>query len=111
MIGKGRVIESDLFDIAKRLKEIDASYFVFYRYKTKRYEVHSTRQRGNSLCFVVPYEKLDGRVLSYALRSRIERVEEFLLETERENEKIRQAEILKAREKAEKRIDDVRRKL
>ena len=110
MIGKGRVIESDLYDIAKRLKEIDPSYFVFYRYKSKRYEVHSNEQRGNSLCFVVPYDKLDGRVLSYALRTRRERAEEFLQEMERQNALKRAEEIRKARLTAEKMLEENRRR-
>ncbi len=110
MIGRGRVIGWDLYDIAKRLKEIDPSYFVYYRYETKKYEVHSSSQRGNSLCFVVPYKTLDGRVLSYALRSRRERAEEFLKEIEKENAKISLQELSKRKKDAEITLERIRRK-
>lgn len=65
-----RHITDDLYFIASRLKEIDPSYFVVYNLLKSRYEVHSKEQRGNTLCFVVPYDRLDARTIEYAKRTR-----------------------------------------
>jgi hypothetical protein len=81
----GRVIEWDLYSVADRIKEIDAAYFVFFNYAAKRFEVHSKRQRGNTLALVLPYDRLDKRSVDYVLRTRVERIAEVIKETEREN--------------------------
>ncbi len=65
-----RAVTDDLYFIASRLKEIDPTYYVVYNLDKSRYEVHSDEQRGNSLCFVVPYGELDARTLDYAARTR-----------------------------------------
>ncbi len=65
-----RPVTDDVFFISSRLKEIDPSYYVVYNLLKSRYEVHSKEQRGNTLCFVVPYDRLDARTLEYAARTR-----------------------------------------
>lgn len=70
MTGRRIKITDDVFFIASRLKEVDPTYYVVYDPDRRRYEVHSDGQRGNSLCFVVPYDRLDARTIDYALRTR-----------------------------------------
>ncbi|MBR6788459.1 MAG: hypothetical protein IKM44_01480 [Clostridia bacterium] len=65
-----RPVTDDLYFIASRLKEIDPTYYVVYNLIKLRYEVHSKEQRGNTLCFVVPYGNLDARTIEYAKRTR-----------------------------------------
>lgn len=65
-----REVTDDLYMIASRLKEVDPTYYVVYNLKRKRYEVHSKEQRGDTLCFVVPYDGLDARTVEYAKRTR-----------------------------------------
>ena len=65
-----RPVTDDLYFIASRLKEIDDTYRVVYNVRRGRYEVHSDAQKGNTLCFVVPYPVLDARTLNYAARTR-----------------------------------------
>lgn len=103
MIGLGYVVENDLFDVSRRIKEIDQSYFVFYNYEKRRYEVHSTAQRGDSLAVVIPFDRLDARAVDRVRRTRSENVARLIEETERhnkllENEKIRRAVKLAERE-------------
>lgn len=88
-------IKTDLFDIAKRLKEIDNHYKLYYNNKLKRYEVHAY----GALQCVVPYKYLDARTLLHIRKTRIENREVFLKELEEENlikEKIQQ---IKAKDK------------
>jgi hypothetical protein len=82
------IIVNDLFDIADRLKEIDSSYLVLFNTNTKKYEVHSTLQGQSSLCFIVPFDKLDARTIDYAKKTRVQNLEKLETEIEENNKKI-----------------------
>lgn len=85
MIGTARIISDDMFGIADRLKGIDDSYFILYNYVKKRYEIHSSDQRGGTLALVVPYPELDARTVELVRSSRRERIDEIIKETEKHN--------------------------
>lgn len=78
-------IESDVFFIVERIKQIDCSYEIYYNLHDKCYEVHSNEQRGTSYCFKVPYDVLDERVLWYTMRTRVENRDKILQEIEKDN--------------------------
>ena len=92
MIGKGRVIEHDLFSIAQRLKEIDPNYFVYYCYKKMRFEVHNKSQCGNTLALVLPFNTLDARTIMHVNNTRIERLSILLKDMELRNKKLEEQE-------------------
>lgn len=106
MIGKGYIVNDDLYFVARRLKEIDGTYFVFYNYKKRKYEVHSSGQRGNTLALTVPYGVLDARTVELVRKTRSGRIKQLLAETETENALInlkrRREELKHAENKAEK---------
>lgn len=89
----GRVIDDDLFGVARRLKGIDDGYFVFLNYKTGKFEIHNRRDSPSTLCLVLPYETLDERTVNKVLYTRAERVEKIVADMERENRR-REARIL-----------------
>lgn len=111
MIGNGRVVEDDLFSIVKRLKEIDSTYFVVENYKTKRFEVHSFAQRGNSLALALPYKVLDFRTINHVLKTRRERQDELYKEMELNNAKKEKEELNKIIKKAEREVENAYGKL
>lgn len=78
-------IEGDPYFIAQRLKEIDDSYEVYFNLEVGKYEVHSNQQVKGSFCFRLPFEILDERTLSHALRTRIENRDKIIAEIERQN--------------------------
>ncbi|MCH5164002.1 MAG: hypothetical protein J1F36_03210 [Clostridiales bacterium] len=84
MIGLYQTIKGDLFDIARRLKEVDKDYFVVYSYRDHRYEVHNRGNKGNTFCFSAP--SLDERVVIRARRTRRERIAQLMREIEAGNE-------------------------
>lgn len=88
MIGNGRVIDDDLFGIARRLKSIDDGYYILLNYKTGKFEVHNGKCAPRTLCLVLPFETLDERTVRKVNMTRAERVEELLREAERDNEKL-----------------------
>ena len=55
-------IEDDVFEIVKRLKEIDDGYFVLYDTCKNRFEVHNYYQE-NTYCLMCPYDVLDDRLI------------------------------------------------
>lgn len=78
----------DLFGVERRLKEIDSTYEVFYNAKLKRFEVYAMRFGKRFLAIVSPFESLDIRLVSYARKTRVERVYDLCREMEEENEKV-----------------------
>ena len=88
-------VECDTFFIAKRLKDIDQSYEVYYNLSTQSYEVHSTEQAFNSYCFKVPYPNLDERAIVYAQRTRMANRDKIIAEIERDNYLLEQKNIKK----------------
>ncbi len=80
----GRVIEDDMFGVARRLKEIDSGYFVFLNYKTGKFEVHNSRS-SPTLCLVLPFDKLDERTVNRVRYTRAERAEAIIAEMDRQN--------------------------
>lgn len=78
-------IENDVFDITKRLKEIDKSYCVKFNTGANRFEVHSSEQKKGSYCFTIPYGQLDERTLDYAQKTRFENFEKIMQEIEKDN--------------------------
>lgn len=76
-------IESDLFDIADRLKEIDAGYELYFNTLKNRYEVFA---RG-VLQVAVPFGKLDARTLLHVRSTRLERADELLKQIDWQNKR------------------------
>jgi len=82
------LIKNDVFDIASRLKEIDNSYYIIFNPEKKRFEVHSSEIGKSSLCFVVPFDRLDKRTIDYALKTRVQNIKKLEKEIEENNKKI-----------------------
>ncbi len=81
-------IEHSLYDIPKRLEEIDSDLFVCLNTKTQRFEVHSLGNKGTTFCFSVPYDELDVRTIEVFRRSNLKTrsIKEIIWEMDRENE-------------------------
>ena len=78
----------DVFDVEKRIREIDPNYRVFFNVQKSRFEVHNLAQGVDSLCLVSPYAELDHRLIKLVRHSRVERASEIFEEIEKENEKL-----------------------
>lgn len=67
------VVESNVYHIPERLREIDPGYFVVYNHKDKEFEVHHKEQIGGTFCLSIPYPELDYRTIQRVRETRIER--------------------------------------
>lgn len=104
------LIGDDLFGIAKRLKRIDDGYFLVYNRDTKKYEVHNSKNVGNTLSLVSPFETLDIRLVHLVRKTRVERFSEIIKEMDEENEKIEKSRKEKIKDNATERLKDALRK-
>lgn len=88
-------IEEDLFDIAHRLREVDARYELYRNRKLNRFEIHAC----GALQIAVPFDRLDARTVELARKTRVERARNILEDMERHNAKLKETEQKRAREK------------
>ena len=79
-------ITNDLYDISSRLRSVNDDYRLYYNAQKHRYEVHSATR--NTLQFVVPYDELDARTISYALYSRVENAERIFADIDKNNARV-----------------------
>ena len=100
--GEGYEVTADLYDIARRLREIDPDYRVWYSYRKHKYEIHNVGQRGDTYALTVPYGELDERTLRLVRRTRAENAAEFIREIERKNAALRKEKVRKVAECAAK---------
>jgi hypothetical protein len=56
------VFSGGCYDITRRIREQDPSYFIVWNLRKQRYEVHTLNNKGNTFAFVVPNNRLDARV-------------------------------------------------
>lgn len=80
-------IKNDVFDIARRIKQIDSGYFLCFNTKTKNFEVHNKKQK-HTFCLIVPDKQIDCRVLSHVLKTRRENIDKILAEIDKHNQEL-----------------------
>ena len=85
-------IKNDMFDICRRLKNIDSTYFILYDKIRGKYELHSTAQL-DTYCATIPYNRLDKITIDFALKTRRENIKRLILEMEENNKKLEEKEI------------------
>ena len=92
-----REVEGDLFDIARRLREIDGGYFVLR--KGGKFEVHN-RKDAPTYYLTVPWSELDARTVELVRRTRAERAAEIFAEMERHNERLKRQAVRESADRA-----------
>lgn len=78
----------DLFNIVGRVKSIDSHYEIVFDTERKCFEIHNSRQTGNTFCLSVDSASLDSRVVDKLLRSRNEFAREIFNEIDDYNLKL-----------------------
>jgi hypothetical protein len=97
------VIESDLYDIAWRLKAIDAGYTLVRNARLDRFEVY----KDGAIQIVSPFRELDARLLAHARRTRVENAARLIRELDESNAATAAAAEKKSAEKARERLLEV----
>lgn len=84
----GIPILGGVFDIPKRLREIDPGYFIIINRRTRRYEIHHEEQPHTTFCLEIPYDELDDRTLSLVRETMISKVGDILSVIDENNSRI-----------------------
>ncbi len=84
-------IESDVFDIAKRVKQINENYYILFDTSKQKFELHSKEQQ-NSYCFSYPFQNLDNRFLDLVYTTNIKYIDNIVEDIDNNNREIEQRE-------------------
>lgn len=103
-------IFSDLYDIAKRLKQIDANYRVFYNNKKQKFELHRDSGGKVSYQLTFPFDTLDARAIEHCLKTRKQRAMQLLQEIEKENILLEKQRIYQAKKQVQTKVENYLRK-
>lgn len=99
----------DVYNISKRIKEIEKNYYIVFNTSKAKFEVHNSSQIGESYCLTLPYNTLDERALNYVRKTSVANIDYVLQEIENDNNKIESAEKTSAFNNVYQSIEDLRR--
>ena len=80
-------IMSDVFDIVKRVKEIDKDYYIIFDTSKYEFELHHKKQ-PNTYCFKYIYENLDNRLIDMIHGSTVRHIDKIIEDIDKNNTKI-----------------------
>ncbi len=95
-----------MFNIIKRIKHIDDSYYIVYNYKRNKWEVHSSSQE-NSYCLTCPYDSLDSRLLDYVYRTSLIHNPDLIRDIEKDNEMLERDKVQDRSDYIMSNLDDI----
>jgi len=78
-------ITHDVYDIAKRIKNIDKNYYIVFETSRGKFEVHNSSQIGSSYCLTLPNTCLDERALKHVRKTQSANIDEILEKIENDN--------------------------
>lgn len=78
-------LKHDVFNISKRIKEIDKDYYVVYNTQSLKFEIHNNSQIGSSYCLTLPFNELDERAIWYVCQTKSENIDKILEKIDSEN--------------------------
>lgn len=85
-------IDGDLFEISKRLKNIDRGYYAEFDTETNKYLIKHSSEKDYFM--VLPYEALDARAIKFVLMSMTDKLDFFNIQKQNEElEKSHQNEL------------------
>ncbi len=83
------VITNDVFDIARRVREIDSSYRIVFDNKRKKFKLYGDPR--NSYIMTLPFSRLDARTVEYVRKTRVERLDAIIAEIEANNKALEES--------------------
>lgn len=77
-------IESNVFDILDRIREIDDGYFLIYDTVKNKYELHNLFQ-CNTYCLTVPFEVIDEKLIKLIYETNVCHIDNILKDIDNNN--------------------------
>lgn len=85
------LVETNVFRIPERIKEIDPDYFILFNSYTQKYELHHRITPWNTYQLTFPYPELDARAVTHVNRTHVRRAKQLAREVEEHNRKLDEA--------------------
>ncbi len=98
------IITEDLYDVARRIKEIAPYYFVVYNEQKGTYELHSDLERPTYV-LTFPFSKLDARCIEHTLKTRVENFDRIIKEMDKHNKQLESDAIADGRRELSNQLD------
>ncbi len=80
-------IDSDVFDIVKRVKEIDDGYYIVFDVSKNKFELHNSKQQS-TYCLTCPFGNLDKRLIDFIHETNCGNIDNILEEIDNNNRNI-----------------------
>ena len=100
-------IRHDVYEISKRIKDIDRYYFIVYDTSKSCFEIHNSYQIDSTYCLTLPFEFLDERTLQYVRETSSANIEKILQKIEDENKLAENAQIRSVLSQFNQSIEDI----
>ena len=81
-------INNDVYNISQRIKQVDKDYYIVFETKTNKFEKKKKKQKGGSLCLVLPFDRLDVRTLNLVYKTQVKWFKENIMQIEKNNERL-----------------------
>ena len=78
-------IESDIFEISKRVKDIDENYYIVFDTKKNKYELPRCGQ-GGTYSLTCPYDNLDSRFFDLIYSTDVRFIDNIVEDIDKNNE-------------------------
>ena len=80
-------IESDVFDIVERIKDIDEGYYILFDCAKGVFELHNSNQ-PSSYCVSVPFDEIDEKIIDLIYKTNISNIDTIIEDIDNNNENI-----------------------
>jgi len=80
-------IESDVFDIVERIKDIDSGYYIVFDTVKNKLEIHNVKE-VNTYCFTSKYNTIDSRIIDEVNYSLVSNIDKIINEIDKNNQLI-----------------------
>ena len=81
------IVESDVFDIVDRIREIDDGYRIMHNFKTNMLELHNINQR-NSFCFNIKNNEISSKIINDIFYSNIKNIDNIVNDIDNNNSEV-----------------------
>ena len=91
------LINSDIYNVCKRIKIFDKKYFLVYDSEVNKYQIYSSENFGNviningqtfSYVCTLPFDEIDARAINYLHHTSSENIENLIDEIEKQNNQL-----------------------
>jgi hypothetical protein len=102
-------VETNVYCIPERLKEIDPDFYVVFNTETQKFELHRENHTWDTLELNIPYDELDARTIELVKKNKIENAKKIFAEIDKHNEMLQKKRWEEAIDEANQKAKEIYR--